>query len=136
MNFKNQIFHLKGINRKEYEWSTDYEKFENWTNGETKEPFVNANMLELKHTGWMSNRGRQICASYLTKYLNIDWRWGAYYFESLLIDYDVDSNYGNWMYLAGVGNDPRDRIFNMKLQQEKYDPNFEFINKWLATTTY
>ncbi|MEL0186501.1 MAG: FAD-binding domain-containing protein, partial [Flavobacteriaceae bacterium] len=95
------------------------------------EPFVNANMLELKHTGWMSNRGRQNVASYLSKENNIDWRWGAKYFESKLIDYDVHSNYGNWMYVSGVGNDPRDRKFNIKFQAERYDPNNKFQNLWL-----
>ena len=93
-------------------------------------------MIELKNTGWMSNRGRQNVASYLTKNLNIDWRMGASYFESMLIDYDVHSNYGNWMYVAGVGNDPRDRVFNVKLQAERYDPNGKFQNLWLQPTLF
>ena len=88
-------------------------------------------MLELKHTGWMSNRGRQNVASYLAKENKIDWRWGAKYFESKLIDYDVHSNYGNWMYVSGVGNDPRDRKFNIKFQAERYDQNNKFQNLWL-----
>ena len=71
----------------------------------------------------MSNRGRQNVASYFAKELELDWRIGAAYFESLLIDYDVHSNYGNWMYVAGVGNDPRDRKFNVQLQAERYDEN-------------
>ena len=81
-----------------------------------------ANMRELSQTGFMSNRGRQNVANYLTKELKIDWRVGAEYFESLLIDYDVHSNYGNWLYNSGIGNDPMPfRKFNVKFQSEKYD---------------
>ena len=83
-------------------------------------------MIELKETGFMSNRGRQNVASYFAKELLLDWRIGAAYFESLLIDYDVHSNYGNWMYVAGVGNDPRDRKFNTQLQAERYDGNHKY----------
>jgi deoxyribodipyrimidine photo-lyase len=80
----------------------------------------------------MSNRGRQNVASYLVRDLNVDWRWGAEYFESVLIDYDVCSNYGNWNYVAGIGNDPReDRYFNPKRQAELYDPKAEFIKRWV-----
>ena len=93
-------------------------------------------MIELNKTGWMSNRGRQNVASYLSKTLNQDWRIGAAYFESLLIDYDVHSNYGNWIYTAGVGNDPRDRIFNIKLQAERYDSNGKFQKLWLQETLF
>ena len=100
------------------------------------EPFVNANMLELNKTGWMSNRGRQNVASYLAKEINVDWRIGAAYFESLLLDYDVHSNYGNWMYVAGVGNDPRDRKFDVQWQAERYDSNGKFQNLWLQKTLF
>ena len=79
----------------------------------------------------MSNRGRQNVASYLAKTLQMDWRWGAAYFEAMLIDYDVHSNYGNWMYNAGVGNDPRDRVFNLRLQADRYDGNGTFQSMWL-----
>jgi len=88
-------------------------------------------MIELQQTGFMSNRGRQNVASYLTKDLQIDWRWGAAYFESVLLDYDVHSNWGNWQYVGGVGNDPRDRKFNTQLQAERYDPKQEFQKLWL-----
>ena len=88
-------------------------------------------MIELKNTGWMSNRGRQNVASYFSKIQKLDWRIGAAYFESLLIDYDVHSNYGNWMYLAGVGNDPRDREFNINRQADIYDKDYKFRNNWL-----
>lgn len=128
----NAIFQLGGILQKEYTWTTEASLMESWIHGTTQEAFVNANMLELKHTGWMSNRGRQNVASYLAKTLQMDWRMGAAYFESQLIDYDVHSNYGNWMYVAGVGNDPRDRVFNVSLQAERYDPEQKFQERWLS----
>ena len=128
----NAIFYPWGIQNISKSWKKDKDVFRTWVDGKTQSDFVNANMLELKHTGWMSNRGRQNVASYLTKTLGIDWRWGAAYFESMLIDYDVHSNYGNWMYVAGVGNDPRDRIFNVERQAAYYDPNEEFQDLWLS----
>lgn len=127
----NDIFKIHGILHKHYEWKDDKQLIHQWINGETLEPFVNANMLEIKHTGWMSNRGRQNVASFFAKELELDWRIGAAYFESMLIDYDVHSNYGNWLYVAGVGNDPRDRKFNIKLQSERYDPQQKYQNLWL-----
>lgn len=103
-----------------------------WCNGETGIPFIDANMLELKTTGFMSNRGRQNVASFLVKDLKLDWRWGAAWFESLLIDYDVCSNYGNWNYVAGIGNDPREnRYFNILFQAEKYDGDGRYVKHWL-----
>jgi deoxyribodipyrimidine photo-lyase len=106
-----------------------------WINGKTGNDFIDANMLELIHTGFMSNRGRQNAASYLCNDLGIDWRYGAAYFEQQLIDYDVCSNWGNWAYLAGVGNDPRGkRNFNIEKQAEEYDPKKLFRNLWLKTT--
>jgi deoxyribodipyrimidine photo-lyase len=132
----NQIFKLGGILNKDYDWSANQTKIKQWIHGETKEPFVNANMIELKKTGWMSNRGRQNVASYFAKELELDWRIGASYFESLLIDYDVHSNYGNWMYVAGVGNDPRDRKFNVQLQAERYDTNGTYQRLWLQNTLF
>ena len=90
------------------------------------------NLVELKLTGFMSNRGRQIVASYFINELALDWRYGAAYFEEQLIDYDVCSNWGNWAYLAGVGNDPRGkRAFNMEKQAHEYDPKNEYRNLWL-----
>lgn len=132
----NSIFKLEGISNKTYEWSLDQYAIEAWQNGKTAENFVNANMIELNKTGWMSNRGRQNVASFFAKTLKLDWRIGAAYFESLLIDYDVHSNYGNWLYVAGVGNDPRDRVFNVKLQAERYDPKHKFQNIWLQTSLF
>ena len=103
-----------------------------WINGTTNSDFINANMLELKQTGFMSNRGRQNVASYFCNEMNMDWRWGAAYFEEQLIDYDVCSNWGNWAYLAGVGNDPRgQRYFNIGKQASDYDKKRVFRDLWL-----
>jgi deoxyribodipyrimidine photo-lyase len=103
-----------------------------WINGTTNSDFVNANMIELQQTGFMSNRGRQNVASYFCNELNMDWRFGAAYFEEKLIDYDASSNWGNWAYLAGVGNDPRGhRYFNIEKQANDYDKNKKFRNLWL-----
>jgi deoxyribodipyrimidine photo-lyase len=107
--------------------------FETWQNGKTGNDFIDANMLELKLTGFMSNRGRQNVASYLCNDLTLDWRYGAAYFEHQLIDYDPCSNWGNWAYIAGVGNDPREnRIFNIEKQANDYDKNYKFRNLWLS----
>ncbi len=132
----NAIFKIEGINQQSYNWNKDPELIQNWCSGKTSEPFVNANMIELNKTGWMSNRGRQNIASYYAKTLELDWRIGAAYFESLLIDYDVHSNYGNWLYVAGVGNDPRNRTFNVKLQAERYDEHGKFQKRWLQNTLF
>lgn len=131
MQFRDKIFHKNGILECEYECKSDENLINQWINGETDSDFINANMLEIKKTGWMSNRGRQNVASYFCKILNQDWRIGAAYFEEMLIDYDVQSNYGNWMYLAGIGNDPRSRTFNAEKQAEEYDSDYKFRNLWL-----
>ncbi|MGZ3754315.1 MAG: DASH family cryptochrome [Mucilaginibacter sp.] len=103
-----------------------------WINGKTGVDFIDANMIELKLTGFMSNRGRQNVASYFCNDLKLDWRFGAAYFEQQLIDYDVCSNWGNWAYLAGVGNDPRaNRYFNIDKQAATYDADYGFRNLWL-----
>lgn len=105
-------------------------RFKNWCAGKTNDDFVDANMNELNRTGWMSNRGRQNVASYLAKTLQVPWQWGASYFEEQLIDYDPCSNWGNWAYLAGVGQDPRNRVFNTQLQAQKYDGEGLYRAKW------
>jgi deoxyribodipyrimidine photo-lyase len=105
---------------------------DSWINGETASSFVNAAMKELNATGWTSNRMRQIVASYFIYDLEQDWRVGAAYFESQLIDYDVSSNWGNWAYIAGVGNDPRaGRKFNTEKQEEQYDKERKYQRFWL-----
>jgi deoxyribodipyrimidine photo-lyase len=105
--------------------------FLNWCQGTTGQDFIDANMNELNRTGWMSNRGRQNVASYLAKSTSVDWTLGAATFEKLLIDYDPSSNWGNWAYLAGVGQDPRDRKFNPDRQANLYDPDKTYRKKWL-----
>ena len=131
LKHRNDIFKVGGILKKEYSWANDERIKDSWIQGKTKEDFVNANMKELAQTGFMSNRGRQNVCSYWSKELQQDWRIGAAYFESMLIDYDVHSNWGNWMYNSGVGNDPRDRKFNIKSQAERYDPTGKYQQTWL-----
>ena len=125
-----RLFHFSGINRQTPLTSFYSYRFQQWKQGETQYPIVNACMKEMKATGYMSNRGRQLAASCLIHELEIDWRYGAAYFETQLIDYDVASNWGNWQYLAGVGADPKGRQFNLDKQTQIYDPDESFINKW------
>lgn len=127
----NRIFQLEGIGNSDRVWEQDWDRFNKWAKGETGIPFIDANMRELNETGFMSNRGRQNVASFLSKELKLDWRMGAEYFESVLIDYDVASNYGNWMYVSGVGNDPRDRYFNIISQAKRYDKQGKYVKNWL-----
>ena len=110
----------------------DQATFERWCQGLTGVPFIDANMRELARTGFMSNRGRQNVASFLVKDLGLDWRWGARWFEACLIDYDVASNWGNWNYVAGVGNDPREnRYFNILSQARRYDGGGDYVRHWI-----
>ena len=131
--YSNKFFQQAGIQAK----NDNLHKHNNdllltWINGQTGVDFIDANMIELKSTGFMSNRGRQNVASYLCNNLKLDWRYGAAYFEQQLIDYDVCSNWGNWAYLAGVGNDPRgNREFNIEKQAKDYDKSMAFRNLWL-----
>ena len=123
---KNGIKNEEPISRK-----MDNVYFEKWKNGQTGNDFVDANMNELNATGYMSNRGRQNVASYLCNDMKLDWRYGAAYFEEQLIDYDVCSNWGNWAYIAGVGNDPRGhRFFNVEKQAHDYDKEHKYRKLW------
>ena len=131
MRYGRRIFYPGGIQDKTVSWKKNDRALERWRTGTTGDDFVDANMRELLFTGFMSNRGRQNVASYLVHQLKQDWRKGAAWFESLLIDYDVCSNYGNWMYAAGVGNDPRDRIFNTHKQASMYDAGGAYRRLWL-----
>jgi deoxyribodipyrimidine photo-lyase len=132
MKFGNKIFLEKGIKNQPIEWKYNQNIFEKWRLGKTGVPLIDANMKELLETGFMSNRGRQNVASFLTKDLQTHWRWGAEWFEGQLIDYDVCSNWGNWNYVAGIGNDPREnRYFNILKQATNYDPNGEYVKHWL-----
>jgi len=107
--------------------------FERWTAGLTGFPLVDAAMRELAATGYMTNRARQNAASFLTRVLGVDWRAGAGWFESWLVDYDVGSNWGNWAYVAGVGNDARGfRFFNVHKQAQDYDPQAKYIRHWVS----
>lgn len=126
------VFQLGGLRRKVLSWQKDCALFERWQNGKTGYPLIDANMQELRSTGWMSNRGRQNVASFLTKNLGLDWRMGAEWFECQLIDYDACSNYGNWNYTAGAGNDARGfRWFNTIKQSKDYDPDGDYVRHWL-----
>ena len=131
--FGNAIFQQKGTKGEDpNKYLENKVSFDKWVAGETGIPFVDANMRELKETGFMSNRGRQNVASFLVKDLKINWLLGAEYFESMLIDYDPCSNYGNWNYIAGVGADPReDRYFNVISQAKRYDSEGEYVKYWL-----
>lgn len=133
--YQAKFFQLAGIQTKVIKSNMhNTHLLQNWIDGKTGIDFVDANMIELKLTGFMSNRGRQNVASYLCHDLKLDWRYGAAYFEQQLIDYDVCSNWGNWAYLAGVGNDPRgNRYFNIEKQAQDYDKKMEYRNLWLNT---
>ena len=127
-----RLFQVEGVDRLRLPWRHDAEAFQLWCQGKTGYPLVDANQQELLASGFMSNRGRQNVASFLTKNLGIDWRWGAKWFEAQLLDYDPCSNYGNWNYSAGVGNDPRQfRWFNIVKQAEIYDPQGQYVKHWL-----
>jgi deoxyribodipyrimidine photo-lyase len=130
--YDRKLFLKNGIKENEpVKRNSDFALFEKWKNGETGNEFVDANMRELNATGFMSNRGRQNVASYLCNDLHVDWRLGAAYFEEQLIDYDVCSNWGNWAYIAGVGNDPRGhRVFNVDKQANDYDKDHSYRNLW------
>lgn len=131
--YQTKFFLYEGIKTERVNSKSLNEKLlSQWINGTTPSDFINANMLELQQTGFMSNRGRQNVASYFCNELNMDWRIGTAYFEEQLIDYDVCSNWGNWAYLAGVGNDPRGhRYFNIEKQANDYDKNKSFRKLWL-----
>jgi len=137
LKYGSRLFKASGIQYNlETTWNHRRDLFEKWVNGQTGVPFIDANMRELQLTGFMSNRGRQNVASFLAKDLKVDWTWGAAYFESQLIDYDVCSNWGNWNYVAGVGNDPREnRYFNVYTQATRYDEKGEYVKTWLPELT-
>jgi len=131
--YGSKFFRAEGIKAQKDALQTNVIGFENWKTGNTGEPFVDANMRELAATGYMSNRGRQNVASYLVHDLHQNWLAGASYFEEMLLDYDVCSNYGNWAYLAGVGNDPREnRKFNTERQAKEYDPDGKYVSYWMG----
>lgn len=115
------------------EWRNDESEFEAWRKGQTGYPIVDAGMRELNKTGYMHNRVRMIAASFLTKHLLIDWRWGERYFAEKLLDYELASNNGGWQWAAGSGCDaaPYFRVFNPELQTKKFDPQLRYVRKWV-----
>lgn len=122
-------------------WVNDPIAYQKWCEGLTGYPLVDAGMRELNQTGFMHNRVRMVTASFLVKHLLTDWRWGELYFASKLLDYDLASNNGGWQWAAGCGTDaaPYFRIFNPEAQQKKFDPQMEYIKKWvpeIGTSAY
>jgi len=115
------------------QWRNNEEEFDRWCNGMTGYPIVDAGMRELNTTGFMHNRVRMIIASFLTKHLLTDWRWGEAYFAGKLLDYELSSNNGNWQWAAGTGCDaaPYFRVFNPAEQTRKFDPQMRYINRWV-----
>ncbi|MEZ0392217.1 MAG: FAD-binding domain-containing protein, partial [Pseudobdellovibrionaceae bacterium] len=115
------------------EWRKSKSDFQKWCEGKTGYPFVDAGMRELLATGYMHNRARMVTASFLTKHLLIYWLEGERYFASQLLDYELASNNGNWQWAAGTGCDaaPYFRVFNPQSQAERFDPDEEYIRKWI-----
>lgn len=135
------LWHFPHINlgksfRKEYdliEWRNNEHEFKQWCNGQTGYPIVDAGMRELNTTGFMHNRVRMVVASFLTKHLLIDWRWGEAYFAKKLLDFDFAANNGGWQWASGSGCDaaPYFRVFNPTLQTERFDKDLKYIRKWV-----
>lgn len=122
--------------KKEYDsikWRNNEKEFDAWCKGQTGYPVVDAGMRELNETGFMHNRVRMIVASFLTKHLLIDWRWGEAYFAKKLLDFDLAANNGGWQWAAGSGCDaaPYFRVFNPYLQTQKFDPELKYVRKWV-----
>jgi len=122
--------------KREYDnivWENDEVKFKAWCNGQTGYPLVDAGMRELNTTGYMHNRVRMVVASFLTKHLLIDWRWGEAYFAQKLLDFDLASNNGGWQWASGSGTDaaPYFRVFNPQVQMEKFDPELKYVKQWV-----
>lgn len=141
-----QMIYAKYPNQKEQaiidsyrhiDWRNNEQDFELWKAGQTGYPIIDAAMRQLNTTGWMHNRLRMLVASFLTKDLLIDWRWGEKYFQQCLIDYDPASNIGGWQWAASTGTDsaPYFRIFNPTTQAKRYDPQGAFIKKYLPELT-
>ncbi len=127
---------VTGAFRPEYDkinWINNENDFKSWCEGKTGYPIVDAGMRELNETGFMHNRVRMIVASFLTKHLLIDWRWGEAYFAQKLLDFDLSANNGGWQWAAGCGTDaaPYFRFFKPTLQAQKFDKNNDYIKKWV-----
>lgn len=138
--YQSIIYHfphsLKSSFRPKYDaipWRNDEKQFKAWCEGKTGYPLVDAGMRELNTSGFMHNRVRMLVASFLTKHLLIDWRWGETYFAEKLLDYDAASNVGGWQWAAGSGVDasPYFRVFNPTLQLEKFDKDYAYVKQWV-----
>lgn len=118
---------------KKIPWRNNEEEFDRWCKGQTGYPLVDAGMRQLNETGFMHNRVRMVTASFLTKHLLIDWRWGEAYFASKLLDFELASNNGGWQWAAGTGTDaqPYFRIFNPASQTTKFDKGLKYIKEWV-----
>jgi deoxyribodipyrimidine photo-lyase len=134
------LFHFPHVVNKSFKpaydhirWRNDPDEFAAWCEGRTGYPIVDAGMRELNATGYMHNRVRMITASFLTKHLLIDWRWGEAYFAQKLLDFDLAANNGGWQWSAGSGCDaaPYFRVFNPELQTKKFDPELAYVRKWI-----
>ncbi|WP_088655243.1 DASH family cryptochrome [Geofilum rhodophaeum] len=131
MRYGGRFFWPKGLRSAPLKMFDDKETFERWRLGETGEELVDALMHELNATGFMSNRGRMLVAYHLSKVLQVNWQWGAAWFENRLVDYEVYNNYGNWAYQSGRGTDSRvNRRFNLQTQAKRFDPDGGFVRRW------
>ncbi|MDO9595886.1 MAG: deoxyribodipyrimidine photo-lyase [Lutibacter sp.] len=142
--FMQILFHYPKVVNENYKskynfipWRNNEAEFKLWCEGKTGYPIVDAGMRQLNKTGTMHNRVRMITASFLCKHLLIDWRWGEAYFAEKLLDFELSSNNGNWQWVAGTGCDsaPYFRVFNPTTQQQKFDPDFKYIKKWIPNFT-
>jgi deoxyribodipyrimidine photo-lyase len=138
--FSNILWHFPHVETKAFkpkydfiQWRNNEKEFDVWCKGETGYPLVDAGMRELNETGFMHNRVRMVTASFLTKHLLIDWRWGEAYFAEKLLDFELASNNGNWQWAAGCGCDaaPYFRVFNPEAQQKKFDAQAKYILRWV-----
>ena len=134
------LYHFPHVSKKAFNlalvnirWKNDAGEFERWKEGKTGYPVVDAAMRQLSETGWMHNRARMIVASFLVKDLLVNWQWGERWFMESLLDGDPAANNGGWQWTAGTGTDaaPYFRIFNPILQSKKFDPNGDYIRKWV-----
>ncbi len=132
-HFPRVVIHSFKPDYDKIKWRNNEKEFGAWCKGQTGYPIVDAGMRELNETGFMHNRVRMIVASFLTKHLLIDWRWGESYFAKKLLDFDLAANNGGWQWAAGSGCDaaPYFRVFNPYLQTQKFDPDFKYIRKWV-----
>lgn len=129
--YEDQMFYDSGISKKNLEYEPSKSKTNRWRTAKTQSDFINANMRELAISGFMSNRGRQNVASFLVHDLKQNWKYGAAWFEHCLLDYDVYSNQGNWMYIGGLGFNPKGgSYFDTNFQEERYDQNAIFRSTW------